>query len=120
MKLMTGELTLTESGKVFDIYSVEGLTNDWIKFLSAVKSELSFVDLTDSEKMVLIYSEFPAFGKDSFSIFVVENVQTGKLKIKRKDWDAEYDLKRFETGIYDLGRICIRLRTIELEDKKGK
>jgi hypothetical protein len=96
---------------------MERLSNRYPDLLQEVEKELYSLDLRKTEKCIVTYSEIPWFPGHQFSISLISDTQNNSLRVIKKSWDNEYDLKRFSSGIYNLDRLCIKTETVKLSLK---
>jgi hypothetical protein len=97
---------------------MERLTNRYSDLYREVKDELSILDIDKTEECITTYSEIPSFPGGQFSLFLVRVNLGQTLKLIKKHWDNEYDLKRFSSGIFNLDRLCIKTTTIKFSSKQ--
>ena len=86
---------------------MEKFTNNRDDYLNQIKTELLKYDLTENWKEIFIYAEIPFFLRYAFSYNWSVNSNSSKYRLKRKEWNAEYDHSRFNKGIYNLDRLAI-------------
>lgn len=91
---------------------MERLTNNRDKFLNQIKSELLEYENKEEWKEIFSYVELPFFLSYAWSYNWSINLKTLKYRLKRKEWNADYDLSRFNNGIYNLDRLAITEKEI--------
>ena len=96
---------------------MERLTNNYSDLIEEVKKELFSLDVEMSEDCILNYSEIPWFAGGQFSIFILYSAATGRYRISEKKWDSQYDCERFSSGVYNLERLRIEIKIIELSNQ---
>ena len=99
---------------------MERLSNKYSDLHNELKVELASLDLDTNEQCAIKYSEIPWFPGGPLSLSIVEDKFTNVYKLIEKTWDNEYDLKRFSTGVFNLDRLCIRTRSIQISVEKQK
>lgn len=99
---------------------MEKFSNEYADLHKELKVELSSLELNEGEQYIVKYSEIPWFPHGQFAIFLVENKFTHHYKLIEKTWDSEYDRERFSTGVFNLDRLCIRTRDIQIPFDKQK
>jgi hypothetical protein len=99
---------------------MERFSNSYGDLHKELRIELSSLDLKVSEKCVVKYSEMPWFPGGQFSITLVEDNFTNTYRLIEKTWDHEFDLTRFSTGVFNLDRLCIRTRELQLPVQRQK
>jgi len=109
---LSGKQEKTES-------KMEKITNNRDEYIKAIKSELIEYITEDNYKEIFTYIEIPFFLQYAFSYNWAINTQTLEYRLKRREWNAEYDHKRFDKGIYNLDRLAITEKEIPInqEDK---
>lgn len=86
---------------------MERFTNNRNEFLNQIKLELLEYENEEDWKEIFSYVELPFFLRYAWSYNWSINVKTSKYKLSRKEWNAEYDLNRFDKGVYNLDRLAI-------------
>jgi hypothetical protein len=99
---------------------MESFSNSYGDLHKELRIELSSLDLKVSEKCIVKYSEIPWFPGGQFSISLVEDNLTHTHRLIEKTWDNDFDLKRFSTGVFNLDRLCIRTRELQLSVQRQK
>lgn len=96
---------------------MEKFTNDRNKFIEQIKIEL--LDFENQENWIskFQYVEIPFFLFYAYSVDISINMQSDMLKMRMKNWEANYNLSRFQLGIYNLDRLAILERNIILKQK---
>lgn len=84
---------------------MEELSNDYHKVLKRAEMEVSDFSPPPEEKMIASFSVFPFFGF-THKIFLLQN-EAGDFRSIFKQWDTEYDMGKWQTGIYNLDRLRI-------------
>lgn len=87
---------------------MERLTNNILDIFEQAKQEVSTLQLNQTEKVVICFSEFPPIKGNHYTCYLIEENQ--KYYYVKKQWDTEYDLvhkKWAEQGIYNLDRLRI-------------
>jgi len=97
---------------------MERISNNYHDFRDELKVELSTLNLDKNELCIVIYSEVPWFEGGQFSLSLIQNTHTNIYTLIEKTWDNEFDHKRFSTGVFNLDRLCIRTRHIEIPVSK--
>jgi len=98
---------------------MERLTNEYSQLIKEVEKELSFFDIPTNDKCIVKYSEMPSLLGGQFSLFLIKG-NSNNLRLVYKIWDADYDYKRFSSGVYNLDRLCIKTHSIALSDNDQK
>lgn len=93
---------------------MEKFTNNRDEFINKIKSELLEYEKGEKWKEIFSYAELPYFLNYAWSYNWAINLTTSKYRLKRKEWNAAYDLSRFENGIYNLDRLAIRETEISM------
>ena len=93
---------------------MEWFTNNRDKFLNQIKSELLQYDNGEDWKEIFSYVELPFFLRYAWSYNWSINLKTSKSKLLRKEWNAEYDLNRFDKGVYNLDRLAIKEKEVSI------
>jgi hypothetical protein len=47
-------------------------------------------------------------------VFLIKGDLNKQYRLIQKIWDSEYDCKRFSSGIYNLDRLCIKTKSVQL------
>lgn len=87
---------------------MERLTNNIFDVFEQAQQEVSTLQLNQTEKVVICFSEFPPIKGNHYTCCFIEENQ--KYYYVKKQWDTEYDLahkKWAEQGIYNLDRLRI-------------
>lgn len=93
---------------------MENFTNAYAAMHQQMKNELLHHEPESDEKCIFSYAQIPWSPGDQVSLFLIRNTTTGALKLVKKTWDSDYDIKRFSTGIFNLSRLCIETSTARL------
>lgn len=99
---------------------MERFTNNRDEFLNQIKIELLEYENEEDWKEIFSYVELPFFLRYAWSYNWSINVKKSKYKLLRREWNAEYDLNRFDKGIYSLARLAIREKEIPINQKDKK
>ncbi len=94
---------------------MEKLTNNRDEFLNQIKVELLGYESEGDWKEIFTYAEIPFFLRYAFSYNWSINIKTSKYRLKRKEWNAEYDHLRFNKGIYNLDRLAIKEKELLID-----
>ena len=92
---------------------METFSNNREEYWNQIKKELS--ETNDLGNFQLQYIEIGQLLSHGFSITLTE--QTPQ-KLTLKTWNAEYDNNRFDKGIFNLDRLAITERKIELNSQE--
>lgn len=94
---------------------MEKLSNNREDYWNQIKKEL--LDTNDSEDFRFQYLEIGQLLSHGYSVTLTDkNPQELVLKI----WNAEYDNKRFDKGIFNLDRLTITERNVELNSQESE
>lgn len=96
---------------------MERLTNNYGDVHEEVKKELLSFDIAKNEECIMYYLEMPWFPGGQFSLFLLRDILTNHYKVIEKMWDGVNDHKRFSTGVYNLDRLCIKIKITELSNQ---
>ena len=96
---------------------MERLTTDSQKYFNEVKKELTDIDVEKNQFLKFTFCEIGQLFSHGFSVSYLEG-ESNILKIK--NWNAEFDNKRFNLNIYNLDRLAViennvKLTTDEIE-----
>lgn len=97
---------------------MERLTNKYQLLINEVKKELQTFEIAAAENCMVSYTQIPWFPGGQLSLFLIKNSSTKNYTLVEKTWDQEYDLDRFSSRVYNLDRLCIKTKTIELSDNQ--
>lgn len=99
---------------------MEKFTNNKDKFIDQIKSELLSYEFEENWEEIFSYVEMPYFLNYAWSYNWSVNLVNLEYRLKRKEWNAEYDLRRFKNGVYNLDRLAIKEKKISftLKDEK--
>ena len=92
---------------------MERLSNSYQELINQVRREFEIPELKSDESLAIAYSEIPWFPGGQFCISVISSVKTNYSKLIKLEWDNEYDLNRFSSGVYNLDRLCIKRTEID-------
>lgn len=93
---------------------MERLSNSYQELLDQVLREFEIPGLKDEESLLIAYSEMPWFPGGQFCISIVASTKNNQLRLIKQQWDNEYDLNRFSSGVYNLNRLCIKRTDMSL------
>jgi len=93
---------------------MENFSNERNKYWNQIKKEL--LDLDNAAKIRFQYLELGQLFSHGFSV-TQTNKNQGELILKI--WDAKFDNSRFDKGIYNLDRIAINKKKVELNTKES-
>ncbi len=96
---------------------MERLTNDPQQFIQQIKLELLTFEQEGNWESIFTYSELPYFLTYGFSYNWSFNTVSAKYRLRRKEWNSEYDHARFSEGIYNLDRLAILEKKVPLASK---
>ncbi len=96
---------------------MERFTNNGEEFINQIKSELLEYELEEGWNEIFTYLEIPYFLGYAFSYNWSVNSKKEKYRLKRKEWNAEYDHSRFDKGIYNLDRLAVIEKEIRINSK---
>lgn len=92
---------------------MERLTNSTLKYFNEVKKELTEILLQKNQSLKFTYCEIGLLLTHGFSVSFI----TGeKYFLKIKKWNANFDNKRFNLNIYNLDRLAVTEKEIELSN----
>jgi hypothetical protein len=97
---------------------MERMSNTYLDVLNEVKKELYSFDFRSGQHCAVKYMELPSFPGGQICFCFVEDKLQNSYELIEKTWDSEYDMKRFSAGVYNLDRLCIRARAIQLSREK--
>jgi len=97
---------------------MENHDNTYAAMHQQMKSELLHPELESDEKCIFAYSAIPWFPGGQISLFLICNTTTGAMKLVKKTWDSDYDVKRFSSGIYSLNKLCIETSALRLSPEQ--
>lgn len=94
---------------------MERLSNKYLDVQNELKIELSSIKLNSNQYCAVKYMEIPWFPGGQVALFLVADKSIEHYyKLIEKTWDSEYDSGRFSTGVFNLDRLCIREREIQM------
>ncbi len=93
---------------------MERFTNNRDKFLNQIKTEFLQYDNGEDWEEIFSYVELPFFLRYAWSYNWSINLKTSIFKLLRKEWNAEYDLNKFDKGVYNLDRFAIKEKEIAI------
>lgn len=96
---------------------MERLSNSSLDLMSQVRLELDPIGYK-SKNILICYSEFPLLPGGQFCISVIDDKNSNQLRAIKQEWDNEYDLNRFLSGVYNLDRLCIKKSETELSKSR--
>lgn len=96
---------------------MERFTNNRDEFLKQIKSELLQFENREGWKEIFAYVELPFFLRYAWSYNWSVNTKTSRFKLTGKEWNAEYDLNRFDNGVYNLDRLAIKEKEVSISKK---
>lgn len=85
---------------------MEKFSNSITELYHAAKKEISLFELEKEEKTIAYFSQFPAIAGFPFKINLSQD-STGRIFSRFRQWDTDYDMKRWHRGIYNLSRLRI-------------
>jgi hypothetical protein len=91
---------------------MERFSNSRTEYWNQIIEELSAKENIDSEDLRFQYVELGQLLTHGFSITQLEG---NKRNLKLAIWNAKFDNKRFDKGIYNLDRLAITNHEIELD-----
>ena len=99
---------------------MERLTNNRDELLQQIKLELLEYEQAKDWEAIFSYVELPFFLSYAWSYNWSKNRKTAKYKLSRKEWNAKYDLNRFNRGVYNLDRLAIIEKEIPISQNDEK
>ncbi|MEH0157322.1 hypothetical protein V6R21_24625 [Limibacter armeniacum] len=94
---------------------MEKFSNNRENYWNQIKKELS--DVNDSGDFRFQYLEIGQLLSHGFSVTLTEK---NPRELVLKTWNAEYDNQRFDKGIFNLDRLAITDRKVELNSQESK
>lgn len=85
---------------------MEKLSNDIDELRKVSKMEIENFAISDNERMLMYFLEFPSIAGFPYKIVLIKE-DSGNIRIAFRQWDTEYDGKRWSNGIYNLDRLRI-------------
>lgn len=94
---------------------MEKFTNDSILYFEKIVSELEDFKSDENWKIQFQYVEVPYFLNYGFSFCFLKNKNDSKLIYKK--WNAELDAEKFQLRIYNLDRLAIVQKELNINPK---
>lgn len=88
------------------------ISNNIYELRESARLEIENFELKPGEKVITHFSEFPSIAGFPFGMVLIEK-SDGTIYSSFRQWDTEYDLIRWNNGIYNLDRLRI------ITDKKN-
>ena len=94
---------------------MEKFSNNREDYWNQIKKEL--LDTNDSEEFRFQYLEIGQLLSHGFSVTLNEK---NPSELELKIWNAEYDNKRFDKGIFNLDRLAIASKKVKLNSQESE
>ncbi|MCS4303306.1 hypothetical protein [Chryseobacterium sp. BIGb0232] len=85
---------------------MERVSNSIEALMNAAKAEIENFELRSEEKIIAYFSELPTIGGFPYKIILAE-MPDGSILSKFRQWDTEYNLKQWTSGINNLDRLRV-------------
>ena len=92
---------------------MERISRDTIALFNELKKELTKLDLAENEKIKFTYCQISQLLNHAFSISLTTY---DKSLLRIKHWNTKFYRKGFENGWFNLDRIAINEKIIEVSD----
>lgn len=93
---------------------MERLTTDSIKYFNEIKKELTDVQIESDQTLHFTFCEIGQLLNYGFSVSLISGE---KNYLKVKTWNAVFDNTRFNLNIYNLDRLAITEKVIDLNTR---
>lgn len=95
----------------------ERFSTQYGDLLNQLKIEFTQIQLGPHEESLVKYMQIPWFPGGQYALHLIKNKTQNTYKLIEKSWDYKFDTARFSYNIYNLDRLCIKTRLVQIIDK---